>query len=156
VIAADREAAMTEMRRWAGEGAPCWVCAVVDGTTPACVVLDTPAVLVLASPLAMNPGHALVVPRRHVRDVYTLPDELAGPILTTAARVARAAKRAFAADGVALRQHNDTAGGQDVFHFHLHVIPRFTGDAERFAAPRLIPGDEQARVAERLKVGLAP
>jgi histidine triad (HIT) family protein len=147
---------MAETMGWMGEHAPCWVCAVVDGTTKAFVVLDTPDVLVLAAPLAMSPGHALVVPRRHVRDVYTLPDDLAGPILSTASRVARAAKRAFAADGVALRQHNDSAGGQDVFHFHLHVIPRFAGDAERFnAPPQLITFHEQERVAERLRTALS-
>ena len=60
------------------------------------------------------------------------------------------------ADGITLRQHNDVAGGQEVFHFHLHVVPRFTGDAERFAAPpQLISFEEQEHVAERLRSALA-
>ena len=97
----------------------------------------------------------LVVPRRHIRDLYSLPEELAGSILGTAARVARAAKRAFAADCIALRQHNDEVGGQEVFHLHLHVIPRFVGDEDRFEAPpKLIRFDEQEAVAIRLRAAL--
>jgi histidine triad (HIT) family protein len=112
--------------------------------------------VVVAAPVPVNLGHALVVPRRHVRDVYSLPEELAGPILVTASSVARAAKRAFSAEGVTLRQHNDAAGGQEVFHFHLHVIPRFVGDAERFnAAPKLIGYHEQEAVAARLRAALS-
>ncbi len=146
---------MTQSSRWlAGEQGPCWVCGVVDGTAKASVVSATGDVLVLISPVPLNPGHVLVVSRRHVRDLYSLPDELAGPILMTAARVARAAKQAFSADGMVLRQHNDVAGGQEVFHFHLHVIPRFVGDDVRFnAPPRLITRGEQEALAERLRLG---
>ena len=97
----------------------------------------------------------LVVPRRHVRDLYTLPDALAGAILSAASRVARAAKRALSADGITLRQHNDVAGGQEVFHFHLHVVPRFRGDAGRYGgSPDLIRWEEQVAVAERLRAVL--
>ncbi len=147
---------MTEVSRWFGEDAPCWVCAVVGGTAKAFVVDETPDILVLVSPMALNPGHTLVVPRRHVRDLYTLPAELAGAILSAASRVARAAKRAFAAEGITLRQHNDPAGGQEVFHFHLHVVPRFRGDVERFNdSPKLIRFEEQQAMAERLRTALA-
>lgn len=147
---------MAESNRWlSGESGPCWLCAVFDGTVKAFVVSETSDVFVLVAPLALNPGHSLVVPRRHIRDVYALPEELAGPILATAARVARAAKRAFSADGVTLRQHNDAAGGQEVFHFHLHVIPRFLGDGERFdAPPRLISRAKQDGIGSRLRSAL--
>jgi histidine triad (HIT) family protein len=146
---------MTELGRWFGENAPCWVCAVVDGSARAYAVLETSEVLVLVSPLSLNPGHTLVVPRRHVRNLYTLPEELAGPVLSAASRVARAAKLAFGADGVTLRQHNEAAGGQEVFHFHLHVVPRFRGDLERFnASPKLIRFEQQQAVAERLRSAL--
>jgi histidine triad (HIT) family protein len=145
-----------ELGRWFGENAPCWVCAVVNLEAKASSVLETSEVLVLVSPLSLNPGHTLVVPRQHVRDLYTLPEELAGAVLSAASRVARAAKQAFADDGITLRQHNDVAGGQEVFHFHLHVVPRFVGDAERFnAPPKLVRFEEQQAIAERLRATLA-
>ena len=100
-------------------------------------------------------GHSLIVPLRHIPNLYELPDDLAGPILQLAARVARALKQAFAADGISLRQHNDLAGGQEVFHFHLHVIPRYIGDAERINT-RLpaLPHTEQVGIASRLRAAL--
>ena len=134
---------------------PCWICRVSAGTAKASIVAQNEELLVLISPMPLNPGHVLVVPRRHVRDLYELPDELAEPILSMAARIARAAKRAFSADGMALRQHNEPAGGQEVFHFHLHVIPRFVGDDSRFnAVPQLITRERQESLAAELRATL--
>ena len=75
-----------------------------------------------------NLGHMLVVPIRHVPDIYQLGDDLADALMTTLARVAAAVKTAFSADGISIRQNNDPAGDQDVFHLHFHVIPRFAND----------------------------
>ena len=131
---------------------PCWACRVIAGEAVGCVVAETEHVLVLINPFSLSAGHALVVPRRHIENLYELPDELAAPILSTAAKVARAAKRAFEADGVTLRQNNEAASDQHLFHFHLHVIPRFSGDLERFnASPALAVRAEQEAAAARLR-----
>ncbi len=135
---------------------PCWLCRVAANAAKASIVSETADVLVLISPVPINPGHALVIPRRHIRNVYDLPDELAGPILSTAARVARASKVAFSADGISLRQNNDPAGDQEVFHFHLHVIPRFGGDDARPSLrPPLISLEQQESLATKLRAALA-
>lgn len=140
---------------WHGYG-QCWACLAIAGTDSAAVVAETPAVVVVVNPFAVKPGHTLVIPRQHIRNLYELPDDLAGPILSTAARVARAAKRAFSADGITLRQNNDAASDQHLFHFHLHVIPRFIGDDHRFAAPpRQGAGAEQEATAAQLRIALA-
>ena len=133
----------------------CWACRVLDGVTPGAVVMQDEVVAVVINPFPLNPGHALVVPRRHVENIYALPDVVAGPILATAARVARAAKRSFGADGITLRQNNDAASDQHLFHFHLHVVPRFTGDIDRFnAQPQQISAAEQQLMAEQLRQAL--
>ena len=75
-----------------------------------------------------NRGHMLVVPTRHVAQVYEIGADLAGPLMTTLARVAAAVKAVCCADGVSIRQNNGEHGGQDVFHIHFHVVPRFAGD----------------------------
>jgi histidine triad (HIT) family protein len=125
------------------------------GEPVGCVVSETDQVTVLINPFSLTPGHALVVPRRHIENLYELPDELAAPILSTAAKVARASKRAFAADGVTLRQNNEAASDQHLFHFHLHVIPRFDGDIEQFnASPQLAPRTEQEAWASRLRLAI--
>jgi histidine triad (HIT) family protein len=120
------------------------------------IVAEQRDVLVALNPFPLAAGHALVIPRRHVVDLYELPEQLAGPVLATAARVARAAKRAFAADGITLRQNNEAASDQHLFHFHLHVIPRFVDDAARFeSVPTLADPAAQREIASRLRVALA-
>src|SRR5262245_39071921 len=75
-----------------------------------------------------NRGHMLVVPIRHVAQIYEVDGDLAGPLMTTLTRVAAAVKTVFSADGVSIRQNNGQHGGQDVFHVHFHVVPRFADD----------------------------
>ena len=120
-----------------------------------CIVAQDEIVVVVINPFPLNPGHVLVIPRQHVESIYELPDALAGPVLSTAVRVARIAKRVFSAEGVTLRQNNGAASDQHLFHFHLHVVPRFAGDGERFnAQPKQISAKEQEMMGERLRQGL--
>ncbi len=134
----------------------CWACRVLRGETPGCVVTEESGVTVVVNPFAVSPGHSLVVPRQHVENIYELPNALAGPVLSMAGRIARVVKHTFAADGVTLRQNNDPASDQHLFHFHLHVIPRFSGDGARFnGEPQLMSAAEQEATAARLRNGLA-
>ena len=75
-----------------------------------------------------NPGAVLVVPTRHVENLYDVPDELALPLLRATRRAALAVRAAYEAAGTSTRQHNEPAGNQDVWHYHVHVFPRFPGD----------------------------
>ena len=75
-----------------------------------------------------NEGHALIVPKRHFENLYDLPDEYAHRIMEVAKRVAIKLKEVRKCDGVTIVQNNEPAGDQHAFHYHLHVIPRFTGD----------------------------
>lgn len=66
-----------------------------------------------------NHGHALVIPKRHVRNIYELPQPIDGALMSALRLTAVAVKEAFAADGVQIRQNNESAAGQDVFHLHF-------------------------------------
>jgi len=113
----------------------CIFCEIVAGTAERSVVAEDGATLAFMN-LSQRPdweGHVLIVPRTHVRDIYALDGATAGAVFAMAARVARAVKRAMAPDGITILQNNEPAGGQDVFHFHVHVIPRRTGESLSFA-----------------------
>jgi histidine triad (HIT) family protein len=71
-----------------------------------------------------NRGHCLVATREHVGAIYTLDDAVAASLLLVVRSAAIATKQAFRADGISVRQNNEAAAGQDVFHFHVHVVPR--------------------------------
>jgi histidine triad (HIT) family protein len=75
-----------------------------------------------------NPGGVLVIPNQHYENVYDLPPDLGTPIQQAIRSVAVAMKSAFGCDGVSTRQHNEPAGNQDVWHYHVHVFPRWHDD----------------------------
>jgi histidine triad (HIT) family protein len=75
-----------------------------------------------------NPGGALVIPVDHHENVYDLPVGLGTPLQRSVRATALAMKAAYRCDGVSTRQHNEPAGHQDVWHYHVHVFPRFEGD----------------------------
>ncbi len=129
-----------------------WACRVVSGEFPSGIVEENQDVIVVINPFSISAGHSLVMLRKHVRNIYELPDELAEAILSAAVKIARTAKKAFAADGITLRQNNDAASDQHLFHFHLHVIPRFEGDTDTFnTTPKISGQDEQELAASKLR-----
>jgi histidine triad (HIT) family protein len=135
----------------------CIFCQIIAGKAPASVVYRDEQVIAFMSLQQFTEGHTLVVPIRHVKDVYELPDDLTAPLLSTAARIARVLKRDFKTDGMMLWQFNEPAGGQTVFHLHIHVIPRYRGDrmGERIQLP---PPSDRATLdslAARIRAGLA-
>ncbi len=102
-----------------------------------------------------NAGHVLIVPNAHHENIYTLPDETSARIHAMARRVAIAMKHEYGCDGVSTRQHNEPAGNQDVWHYHLHVFPRYDGDGLYAARRRDTTPEERRPYAERLRAWLS-
>lgn len=75
-----------------------------------------------------NPGHTLVIPKEPYKDIFEIPDEISGKMLTFVKKLAKAVKNAVGADGIKLTMNNGAAAGQEVFHAHIHISPRFDGD----------------------------
>lgn len=98
-----------------------------------------------------NPGAVLVVPVEHHENVYDLPPELGAPIQRAVRDAALAMKAAFGCDGVSTRQHNEPSGNQDVWHYHVHVFPRWQGDDLYGSPASPAPADEMRRTAEQLR-----
>ncbi|MGH2486009.1 MAG: HIT family protein [Ktedonobacterales bacterium] len=106
----------------------CVFCAIVAGALPASVVYADEYSLAFLSLEQPNPYKTLVIPRAHVPSLYDLTDEEAARLIKTALRVARAIRDVAGAPGLNLVQSNGRFGQQDVFHVHLHLIPRVLGD----------------------------
>jgi histidine triad (HIT) family protein len=141
----------------------CPFCAVVrgesrkpPGTQQHDVVLRTSSTTAWISKRwwANNPGHVIVVPNLHVENMYELSRDLAGDIHESARRVALALKAAYGCDGISTRQHNEPAGSQEVWHYHLHAFPRYEGD-DLYGSPcRETTPEERRPYAERLRAEL--
>lgn len=75
-----------------------------------------------------NAGHVLVVPNEHYENIYDIPDSILGAVQIVGKLVAMAMRATYECDGTSFRQHNEPAGYQEVWHYHLHVFPRYHGD----------------------------
>lgn len=98
-----------------------------------------------------NHGHALIIPNEHLENIYELPDEIGAQIYILSKQIALAMKSVYHCDGVSTRQHNEPAGNQDVWHYHLHVFPRYHGDALYGTERVLMPASERSAYAQRLR-----
>ncbi len=100
---------------------------ILRGELPAHKVYENDKAFAFLDIMPRAPGHTLVIPKAPARTILDIdPDDLAHLIKTTQT-IARAATRVFAADGLTIQQFNESAGGQVVFHLHIHVIPRKIG-----------------------------
>ena len=100
---------------------------ILRGELPCQKVHETDGVLAFMDIMHRGDGHVLVIPKARARNILDVePDDLA-ELMKAVQVVARAAKEAFSADGLTIQQFNESAGGQVVFHLHVHVIPRFDG-----------------------------
>lgn len=74
-------------------------------------------------------GIVIIIPNKHLENIYDMPDELLSKIHILAKKIAVAMKKSYKTDGISMRQHNEPAGNQDVYHYHFQVLPRYTGDS---------------------------
>jgi histidine triad (HIT) family protein len=98
-----------------------------------------------------NLGSVIIVSNEHYENIYDLPVHYALKIHAVAKAVALAMKLAFVCDGVSTRQHNEPAGNQDVWHYHLHVTPRYEDDRFYSTQRRFMPANERVRYAQKLR-----
>ena len=131
----------------------CVFCRIIDGTAPSAKVLEDDRTLAFIPLEPATEGHVLVVPKRHSRNLFDIPRaDLEGAIVMAKA-VAERQRARLRCDGVTLYQANEPAGFQTVFHFHIHVVPRYPGDGVRESwEATAVDLAELERVARRLRV----
>jgi histidine triad (HIT) family protein len=111
----------------------CILCQLVKGESPVSIVYQDEKILVFPTLEPVNPGHILIIPKTHVAYLSDLEPETAGHIMAIVPRLASAIKRSkYRCEGVNLFAAEGEAAGQDVFHFHLHIYPRYKGDGFGF------------------------
>ena len=128
---------------------------ILRGELPAHKVFEDDKTFAFLDIMPRAPGHSLVIPKAPARTILDIaPDDLARVAATTQ-RIARAAATVFAADGLTIQQFNEPAGGQVVFHLHVHVIPRKNGVALKapasFREETAVLSDQASRLAAALR-----
>ncbi len=130
----------------------CIFCRLVAGEIPAAHVHEDDLTIAFMDIGQVNPGHVLVATKRHAATLFDITPEEAAAVMQTAQKVARAVQDTFDPPGLTLLQANGREGDQTVFHFHMHVVPRHTGDGIPVTWPRKEPGvDVLLGYAQRLR-----
>jgi histidine triad (HIT) family protein len=130
----------------------CLFCGIVAGDVPAQIVDSDEHTVAFMDINPATRGHALVVPRRHSTDLMDVPEEDLERAMAAARRLARRMEEALEPDGFNLLNSCRPAAWQTVFHYHLHVIPRYEDDPLKLPwIPRGAEADEIAAVAERIR-----
>lgn len=106
----------------------CIFCLIAKGEIPCAKVYEDDSILAFLDLSPVHPGHTLVIPKEHYKDMLHVPCELGSAVFSALKKVGSAVMRATGASGFNVMQNNGSAAGQAVFHIHWHIIPRFDGD----------------------------
>lgn len=106
----------------------CIFCKIANGEIPSATLYEDEDFRVILDLGPASRGHSLILPKKHAANLFELPDETAAKVLTIAKKVGNVLKEGLHADGLNLVQNNGEAAGQTVFHFHMHIIPRYAED----------------------------
>jgi len=107
----------------------CIFCKIVAGEIPSHKVYEDDQTLAFLDILPASRGHTLVIPKEHAESLFDITPETLAAVMASAQTVARILRSKLRTDGMNMFQNNGAAAGQEVFHFHLHLLPRWRGEA---------------------------
>ena len=127
---------------------------ILRGELPSHKLYEDDETFVLMDIMPRGDGHCLVIPKKPARNILDVEEDSLAAVMRTVQKLARATKAAFNADGVTIQQFNEQAGGQVVFHLHVHIIPRFEGVPLRPHTGEMADNAVLAEQAEKIRAQL--
>ena len=127
---------------------------ILRGEIPCHKVYEDEATLAFMDVMPQVDGHTLVIPKQGSRNLLDADPAILGPVMATVQKIARATQAAFGADGVLIKQFNEPAAGQTVFHLHVHVLPMVEGVGLRPHSGKMADHDLLAKHAELIRAAL--
>ena len=130
----------------------CIFCKIANGEIPSATIFEDRDFRVMLDIGPATRGHVLILTKEHYDNIYEIDAETAGKLFSLASVIARAMKKVLNCDGMNILQNNGTVAGQTVFHFHLHLIPRYEGDQVQVTWPQgSITEEEKEEVVKSMK-----
>ena len=126
----------------------CIFCNIANGEIPSNTLYEDEEFRVILDLGPAAKGHALILPKEHYANLYELPDETAAKVMQLAKKMAVQMREKLQCDGFNLVQNNGEIAGQTVFHFHMHLIPRYENDGQKIG---WIPSEPTAEELEEVK-----
>ncbi len=130
----------------------CIFCKIAKGDIPSATIYETGDFKCILDVAPANKGHALIITKEHYDNIFQLDAETAAKIFSFATVAAKAIKEETGCEGMNVLQNNGAVAGQTVNHFHLHLVPRNTGDGVNMSwAPKETVSEEQQALAKAIK-----
>jgi histidine triad (HIT) family protein len=129
----------------------CVFCKIIKGKIPADKIYEDENTFSFLDITPINPGHVLLISKKHYENLYDLPDELLSKMAPIIKKLAVAIKKGVNAEGINIGMNNERSAGQLVFHAHFHIIPRFTNDGHFHWKGTPYKKDEAPKTAEKIK-----
>lgn len=130
----------------------CIFCKIAAGEIPSTTIYEDEDFRVILDIEPASKGHALILPKEHYANLYELDDTLASKALVLAKRLTTALKDVLGCEGYNIVQNNGEAAGQTVFHFHMHLIPRYKGDTVQIGwKPGTLTDEIKEEIISKLK-----
>ena len=129
----------------------CIFCKIINGEIPSNKIYESENFVAFLDIMPINPGHTLIVSKKHYENMDELPEELGGELLRVIKTVARAIVKAVNADGYNIGMNNGRAAGQLVMHAHIHIIPRFSDDGLKSWPQERMDDSKLREIGEKIK-----
>ena len=131
----------------------CIFCKIAAGDIPSKTLYEDESFRVILDLGPATRGHALILPKDHYRNLFELPEGEAGKAIVLAKKMALQMRDKLGCDGLNLVQNNEETAGQTVFHFHMHLIPRYKGDAQAIGWKPGKPGEAELEEIRKVFTG---
>lgn len=133
----------------------CIFCKIIKREIPASIIYEDEDVISFLDIFPVNIGHSLVIPKKHFENIFETPEDILSKMIIASKKIAKVTKEQLKTKGTNIHINNEKAGGQLVFHVHIHIIPRFEGDGfEHWHGKRPYIEGEKEEVAKKLKSSL--
>lgn len=121
----------------------CIFCKILNGDIPSATIYEDEEFKAILDRFPANEGHVLILPKEHSANIFEIDPQLAGRLFTLATKIAREMKQTLGFEHMNVMQNNGTVAGQTVYHFHLHLIPRYENDGITITYQPMNLTDEQ-------------
>lgn len=134
-----------------GEDKGCIFCKIIAGEIPSSKIYEDDFSFAFLDIWPVNKGHVLVIPKKHCINLMDIPDDDLGELMIAAKKVAIAVKEGTGCDGISLNMSNEKAAGQEVFHAHVHIMPRFASDGLKQWPHKTYEPGEMEKFSEEIR-----
>ena len=129
----------------------CLFCKIAKGEIPCEKIWENGEILAFLDISPTTDGHTLIIPKKHYENIFDIPEEILKECFAETKKISLLLKNKLGAEGINLINNNDRTGQQEIFHYHIHVIPRYSGDKFKIISENKTKNKELKKTADKIR-----